>query len=326
MGIAAYYFDGKTSRRFHVHLSLRSGMASIAGDISRTCPVADLHVSERLGVTRKLTYADGAFLEVEEGPMLDQFLVAVGYRDPIAIRVHRSWRWGMAALGIFMAIMALTYLFALPTASKYIAKVVPDKVQRSLGKEALAILDKHMLTPSALSMERQQAIVARFQALVPPRKGKPVTEILFRKSRVGPNAFALPSGQIVVTDELVMLLDNDDAVLGVLAHELGHVHERHLMRRIVQSSIVGLASAVMFGDVSTLMSAASGFVLDMKYSRDVEREADDYAIAMMKANSIPLSNLAGVFEKLGQKSPEISTYLSSHPSSEERIQRIRAAE
>jgi predicted Zn-dependent protease len=68
----------------------------------------------------------------------------------------------------------------------------------------------------------------------------------------------------------------------------------------------------------------------MKYSRDAEREADDYAIAMLKKNDISLAKFALVFDKLGEKSVKITgdamPYLSSHPASAERIARIKAAQ
>ena len=68
-------------------------------------------------------------------------------------------------------------------------------------------------------------------------------------------------------------------------------------------------------------------MLDLKYSRDIENEADAYAIAVFQKNGIALEHLAAVFtglDKLERGMP--SAYLSSHPSSKERIARIRAAQ
>lgn len=101
---------------------------------------------------------------------------------------------------------------------------------------------------------------------------------MFRNAEeVGPNAFALPSGTIVMLDQLVELADDDKEVLGVLAHELGHVERRHSARMMLQTSISGLALTWWLGDVSTLLAAAPGVMLGAKYSRDMETEADEYA-------------------------------------------------
>ncbi len=64
-------------------------------------------------------------------------------------------------------------------------------------------------------------------------------QIIFRQSKIVANAFVLPYGQVLVNDQLVRLLSDDDALMCVLAHELGHLQRRHLMRRLVQGSAVG---------------------------------------------------------------------------------------
>ena len=61
--------------------------------------------------------------------------------------------------------------------------------------------------------------------------------IVFRKGgRLGPNAFALPGGTIIFTDEMIMLSEHDDELLAVLIHEIGHVVHRNGMRTIIQDS------------------------------------------------------------------------------------------
>ena len=327
MGIAAIYFDGKTSRRYAVELSHANGVISIVGDINRSYAVGEVQVLERLrSSSHKLAFSDGAYLEVSDGVGFSDLLVAIDHRDPIAVRLQRSWRGVLIACVVTLTALVLSYLYGLPAASEAIAKRLPEEAQLAIGRETLDFLDKHMLAPSALPGEHQQAIINRFKTLALPKEGIPTHEILFRKSTIGPNAFALPSGQIVMTDEMVNLLGNDDAVMGVLAHELGHLHERHLLRRIIQGSVVGLVTTALFGDASSIVAAIPTVMLDLKYSRDAEREADIYAIAMMKANGISLSGLSLTFEKLGEKSLALNAYLSSHPSAVERIDRIRKSE
>lgn len=327
MGIPASYFDGKTSRKRNVELSVQDGIASISGDAERACPIADLRVSERVRhAARKITFPDGAYLEVHDNAALNQLLAATGYQDPLVVRMQQSWRAALLAGGLTAAVLVLGYLYGLPAASKAVAKALPEKVERTIGRETLDFLDRRLLAPSALEQAQRDAIVTRFKALAPPRDDVPGYEIVFRKSNIGPNAFALPSGQIVLTDEIVKMVDDEDAVMGILAHELGHLHERHLMRRIIQSSAIGAVATVLFGDVSSVAANVPTLMLDLKYSRDAEREADDYAVAMLKANGIGLSSLVRMFEKLGEKSGAPAPYLSSHPATAERIERIRRAQ
>jgi predicted Zn-dependent protease len=93
--------------------------------------------------------------------------------------------------------------------------------------------------------------------------------------------------------------------------------------------VVTAGAALLFGDISSLLTTAPAALLDMKYSRDAERDADDYAIALMKRNGIPLEHLVLVFERLDKLEQEhggqAAAYLSSHPAGAERIARVRAA-
>ena len=326
--IPASYFDGKTSRVHHVTLSVTEGVARISGDAERASPITELRVSERTrNGFRKVTFPDDAYLEISDASEFDALLAETGYRDSAVVRMQQSWRSALIGLIATIAILVLGYLYALPIAAGIVAKAIPESVERSISTGTLEFLDKRILAPSQLPAARREAINRHFQMMVPPKDGAPSYEIIFRKSNIGPNAFALPSGQIIMTDELVKLMDNDEQVMGVLAHELGHLHERHLMRRIVQSSAIGAIVTVMFGDVSSIIVTVPTLMLDMKYSRDAEREADDYAIAMMKANGIPLSQFSDSFERMKTKEGEAPPpYLSSHPSTDERIAHIKNAQ
>src|ERR1019366_6498522 len=98
-----------------------------------------------------------------------------------------------------------------------------------------------------------------------------------------------PNGAIVMTDQLVQMAGNDQAVLGVLGHELGHLQRRHSLRHLLQALGVGVVLNLWIGDVSSALAAMPTFLLDQKYSRDFEREADQYAIDMMHVNNVPLA-------------------------------------
>lgn len=325
--VRAVYFDGKTSRRHAVELTVAAGLASISGEAQRQAPLAELRVSERISsATRKVTFADGAYLEIIDLDAFAALLASTGHADSLVVRMQQSWRTVWQALAALVLILLLGYLYVLPAASGWIANALPASVERRIGGSTLDFLDQRVFSASTLPQSQQASIDSRFRALEPPRQGAPAFQIIFRKSKIGPNAFALPSGDILVTDELVRLLDDDDALMGVLAHELGHLHNRHLMRRLIQVSAVGATATLLFGDVSTLIATIPPLLLDLKYSRDIELEADDYAIAMFKANGISLTKLARTFEKLDSQPAAFSPYLSTHPPSKERIARILEAQ
>lgn len=327
MSIPAFYFDGKTSRRRAVSLTVDAGMAIVAGEAERQCPLADLRVSERLkNAPRKVTFPDGAYLEILDNEEFNALLESTGHQDSVVVKLQQSGRYSLLACAATVAVLVFGYLYGLPVLADVVAKALPANVERAIGQESLSFLDSRMFKPSELPQKRQQEIIERFAALTPPVADAPHYEIVFRKSLIGPNAFALPSGHIILTDEIVELLESEDALLGVLSHELGHLHERHLMRRIIQSSAVGATATVLFGDVSSVVANIPTLMLDLRYSRDAESEADDYAVAMLKANGINPGALADAFESLGKETVEPPPYFSSHPPATERIERIRSGE
>ena len=240
------------------------------------------------------------------------------------MHLQQSWRNALLATAATLLVLAAGYVWLLPLASGMLARALPVALERRLGDGVLTILDGRVFMPSRLPAARRQQLTQEFAALQAPQGGAADWRIVYRHSLIGPNAFALPSGDIVLTDEMVTLLAGDDqAVMGVLAHELGHLHERHLTRRIIQGSAIAATTTLLFGDVSSMLATLPAIALDLKYSRDAEREADDYAVAMLKANGIAPEHLAQVFVKLERLKHGDNAYLSSHPASAERIARIR---
>jgi Zn-dependent protease with chaperone function len=325
MMLAASYFDGKSSQRHTVQVALRDGILVIDGAVRRQAGLATLRIGEPgAHAPRRIGFSDGACLEVADGAALAQMLRTAGWREPLSVRMRQSWAKSLLALLLLAMLMAGAYVYGLPVVANMLARAMPVRTERLIGIGTLQFLDTHLLAPTSLRATRQRALTARFAALRAPRAGTPAYTLLFRRSRIGPNAFALPSGQIVLTDQLIALAPDDDAIMGILAHELGHLHQRHMLRRLIQASVVSAGVAMLLGDVSAAITAVPAALLDMKYSRDAEREADDYALAMLRANHLSPARLAAVFERLNRLAPNAGGYLASHPSTAERIARLRS--
>src|SRR6476660_5138919 len=118
MSIHASYFDGKTSRRYRVILTVEDGVASISGEASRRCPLFQLGVSEasRNG-TRFVTFPDGAYLDIEDQEGFARMLAATGHTDGLVSRLQQSLRATLLAALAMASIMALLGRLALPLAA-----------------------------------------------------------------------------------------------------------------------------------------------------------------------------------------------------------------
>jgi Zn-dependent protease with chaperone function len=337
--VSARYFDGKTTAAKAVDVSLEDREWVVRGDdLEMRHSLAQVKISERLGNTpRLLTFSDGGHCEVTDHAALDQLLDAAGVSRSWVDGMQHSLGWALVASVAIVAVLVASYIYLLPWSAEVIAKRVPDAVLQKMGGSTLEALDKVMLEPSRLDATRQQALIAAYAKLQPLPDSQMRYHIVFRSSpRMGPNAFALPDGTIVMLDELVELTPDDNEIVAVLAHERGHIEQRHAMRMVLQSSAVGLVMTWYMGDVSTLLATVPAVILQATYSRGMERESDEYAERTLKLNGLSPCLLATALEKLeaahrsrSEKLPPQNDakeaamdYLSSHPATAERIQQM----
>jgi Zn-dependent protease with chaperone function len=334
--IAATYFDGRQSLLHHVTVQIDGGRLRVAGEgIDRDEGLDTVRISDRIGDSpRRLRFTDGAHCEVAGAAALTQLLgTARPDADSRVSRWEQSTRAVVLATSGLVIAAAIGYFLLLPVAATTIADRLPAAAVDRLSADALRGLDATLLRPTQLSEARQTELTTAFQRLRLPGFDAGQRRLHFRRSRnLGPNALALPSGDIVVTDDLVWFAQHDQEILGVLAHEAGHVAGRHGLRRIAQHSAVAIVFSWYVGDVSVLAALVPTVMLNAKYSRDVEREADDYAIRALADNEIPASRLAAILERMDRFMAERGVtaatlgYLSTHPATEERLRRLRSAQ
>ena len=121
--VPARYFDGRSSRLHQVGLSVRDGVATLGGDVERSCPLAQLRVSERsTHAVRKVTFPDGAYLEISDPAAFRELLLATGHRDGWVVRLQQSWRGALLAAGATVAALALGYQYGLPLAADWLSR------------------------------------------------------------------------------------------------------------------------------------------------------------------------------------------------------------
>ena len=327
----ASYFDGKSATRHTVTITVSGDRARIEGDgIVRDEALRSLRVSEPMGsAPRLITFPDGAICEVTDRAALNTLLSQTGYQEKAVVRWQQNGMWVIGALAFSIAFIWAGYRFALPVFADVIAQRLPEKSIAKLGEHVLATLDGEVFKPSDLPADRQMQLRAGFEKLSLSNAKKISHTIHFRKSpQIGANAFALPSGDIVMTDELVALAKDDREIYGVLAHELGHLDKRHSLRQLLQGTIVGLVISWYIGDVSSILASAPAAILQARYSRDFEREADSFGAALLKQNNISPGYLANMLERLEKahgsgKGGESSDYFSTHPGTNERVRVLR---
>lgn len=324
----ASYFDGLTSRRHPVTLDLVDRRWVVSGEgVERSEHVDSVRISSAHGLTpRFVTFADGAVCEIDDTAALAAILASGNVGDDrIGGTIFNTKLIAVILVG-FIALLFVTYRYGVPAAANQVADRAPDVAIRKLGGTTLTALDTMAFKPSEVSHDRKASLISAFAEVRRRGDASGSSRLLFRKSdAIGANAMTLPDGTIVITDELIALAKSDDEIFGVLAHEAGHAKHRHALRMMLESSAISALLSWYVGDVNTLAVTAPASLLKAKYSRDSEREADEYAIALMKANGINPSVLGDILDRMSEKSggPGVPAYLSTHPANDERRARFR---
>ncbi len=143
------------------------------------------------------------------------------------------------------------------------------------------------------------------------------------------NAFALPGGQVFITEALFSQLKSEDQLAGVLGHEIGHVVARHGAERIAKQELTqGLTGAAVIasGDYGTAQAATMiANLVNMSYGRDQELQSDDLGIRFMMEAGYDPQQMIGVMDILeGAAGPNRQPeFFSTHPNPENRRERIQ---
>lgn len=314
----AVYVDGT------VRLSWQGGEQSFQVDA--------LDIPARLGDTpRRIALPDGSEFETGDNAAVDAI---AGSHGPPG---HGLLHWLESRLGIVIGATLVVLLagglfavYGIPALAREAAFALSPAFSARLGHGTLSILDQ-TLEPSQLDEARQASLRERFEHITDAEEGQSF-ELLFREGGLlGANAFALPSGTVVMTDELVELAAHDDGLVAVFAHEVGHVVYRHGLRQAIQSSLLALGIVLVTGDLSStsgFVAALPALLAESRFSRDFEREADDYALSYLDRAGIDPERFAELLQRLEQAAGERALnvpFLSSHPSTEERVHRLRSS-
>jgi Zn-dependent protease with chaperone function len=308
---------------------------------------AEVRVESRLGdAPRFVRLPDDQRCEVTDNDALDAALTAWSAPGLAAWlhRVEQSWRLVLVSAVVLLALGWAAFVYGVPWGAKRVAFMLPDKVLTVLADQTLASFDKTIFKPSTLDEARRRELREKFTAFLHAAGDRTDYRIEFRASpRLGANAFALPSGVIVITDELIELAEDDAEILGVVAHECGHVYHRHILRSVLQNSAVVVVLTLVTGDVSSTTAiggALPAYLLQSKFSREFEVESDAYAIELMKRAGVPTKHLATMLERLedshrpsaaansadNHDDGSVMDYISTHPPTRERVQAIRDAD
>lgn len=301
-----------------------------AGLASAAFPALD--VSPRVGsIPRRVEFPDGSLFETADNDAIDRLLHVNG-RKRVGL-VYGLERFHPRLLIFVIAVFflsGLVYRYALPVLVEIAVAVTPPVLPRLMSISTLETLDRTMLAESKLDEATRGAISAGFARIAAQSaRGASAYTLNFREGgAIGPNAFALPDGTLIITDELVELAGGDtEMLIGVLAHEVGHVELEHSLRQIYRAA--GMAGLIMLiaGDVGDSVEdllVQGGGLVALSYSRAAETAADRHSVELMEKAGYDPAAIARFFEIIEKKLGDTSgtNILSTHPGTPERKKAI----
>lgn len=215
------------------------------------------------------------------------------------------------------------------------------KDERELGEKFNALIRARMpLIEDTEINDYVTGVVDKLVRAMPPQPF-PFNVAIVNNNAV--NAFAGPAGYVFVFTGLMLHMEHESEMAGVLAHELAHVSQRHIAKRMGEiqalsiGQLVGVLAGVVLGQTTgnrdlgaalAIGSQAATAQAYLKYSRDDEREADQVGMNYLVAAGYPPRGLVEAFEtmrklKWMQGAGDIPTYLSTHPGLDERMSYLK---
>jgi len=204
------------------------------------------------------------------------------------------------------------------------------QLEETLGAEACGTLEYYY------RLSDNPELIARLRKIAAPIVADSMRKHMDIKFRILEtdeiNAFAAPNGYIYFTQGLLDVLETDDEIAFVIAHELGHIEKKHAVINYKRAQALSLFAAILIAGTSnnssdqakaSLFATVMANIIMKGYSRDQEKEADEMALTHLKRTNMDYNAyriVMGKFMDLRQnKVTTIEKIFSTHPSPEERI-------
>ncbi len=319
MRVRAKYYDGLSSKEKDVILDIDKDSLEIK-ELKLKYPLKEVDIFDKVGNNpRVIDLPNGGRIKIESNKEVDNIL-----KNNSIFKIENSKK---GVIFILIASIFLVYFF-FTKGSDFAASLIANNLSKDkvdfFSKKAFSVIDEKYLSPSKLPLQIKIKILERFKKAYPNDHFR----IIFRSSKtIGPNAFALPNGDIVLLDELVKLDDdkNYNGILGVLLHEKGHVVYKHALKGVVKGVVATALVSYLSGDLSFIVTTLPTLLIVNGYSREFEKEADSYTKKELQRLNISPIPLVKLFKKLDRYSNSkddklLKGWLSTHPQTSKRIE------
>lgn len=232
----------------------------------------------------------------------------------------------LTLLGLMVGAIALVVALANPVLNLAIdglLQMIPTTVDQQLGRAVVPIYEAQA-QPSP-TQDTLNALLDRLEEALPPedREGRDYQVFYIPDDTV--NAAAIPGDRVLIYRGLLAKIDSENALMMILGHELGHLTHRDSMRQLGRSLLWRLAVASVVGDVDgigAVVVAGSTQVTETSFSQSQEYKADEVGLHLLQRTYGHVAGATDFFETLLALDVPQLEFLSTHPTSRKRIERI----
>lgn len=362
--IKGSYFNGETSEKKDVSLFYNDeGFIRFDNVNIENIHFNKIKISSRIGNTpRYINLPDGSQFETTDNDAVDTMEKKFSKNSThgLAHKLESAKTFVLFTVATVVLFAWLFVQYGIPFFSKEIAELLPEEASQYMGQGVLDVMDKSWFEKSQLSEKKQNELRELFNNLLKNIEDSEHYKLEFRLGgKIQANAFALPNGTIVFTDELINLAENNLEVASIMLHEIGHLKHHHSLRSTIQQFSLAMFVMVVTGDVSTsssIVTAIPIMLVESGFSQNMETEADTFSLNYMHNNKINPNYFAVIMEKLeasylpeyseckenakslekklkcikdavllnkNKNSDDMMSYFSTHPTSKNRIDRFR---
>ena len=216
-------------------------------------------------------------------------------------------------------ILGFNFLF-IPFARNQIAFNIPIEYEEQLGVEYFAFLESTSTIDST-----KTEILETFISNLELNTKYEIKPLIIESETV--NAMALPGGYLIIYTGIIDKMQTPEELTALIGHEIGHIQNRHLLQQLINNLSKQFVLKALVGSSNEMLKNVGGLYSqfdNLSYSRDAEREADQFGYQLLVDNNLNPSGMIDLFQTL--KSESISTdsgilnLLSTHPGVDERIQ------
>lgn len=305
--INAYFFDGKSSTKHDCSITLHPKVLEIeyfdnVNQLNNTIRWKIEYINRISVKTSENTLIYGNFpYEIIEFKKTSDFDRVVGaYPNAGFHQSHYnkflSFGWkGIVLCFLCVAVISVfLFQYGVPYVAEEFSKKIPKEYEAYIGKQT----KNNFIHYYEIDSVKSTLIQDFFDELNFFSTYK--INFLVLKSETA-NAFALPGGEIIILSAILEIIENEEELAALLAHELSHINERHALRTISRNLSHYLLLSIIAGDVggfSSVLLEKSNLISSLSYSRKLEKEADIEGLKYIDSSNINPKGMISLFQKI----------------------------